>query len=219
MSSLNKFEYFTDIETAFVRRRGKHLLIGPVDWALIESWKKRGIPLRTVLSAIDEVFDGILKKGGDTRDVGSLKYCETAVERRFSQYSKASVGKHADSESAPLEESHDDFSERAIEMAEQLGLVLADLPEGIRLSIENCRNELLSEKAPDAEFFDRLDSEIDASILAPGAVEDADLIELAASEAAKFGSMENDGKGIYERFLLKAYREKHAIPTLSVYQL
>jgi len=36
-SQLNYFNYFTEIEDAFVRRRAKHLLLSPMDWALIES--------------------------------------------------------------------------------------------------------------------------------------------------------------------------------------
>ena len=42
---MNYFNYFTEIEDAFVRRRGKHLLLSPMDWALIESWKELKVPL------------------------------------------------------------------------------------------------------------------------------------------------------------------------------
>ena len=40
---LNYFNYFTEIEDAFVRRRGKHLLVSPLDWSLMESWKAAGV--------------------------------------------------------------------------------------------------------------------------------------------------------------------------------
>ena len=46
---LNYFNYFTEIEEEFVRRRGKHMLISALYWALVESWKNAGIPLHIVL--------------------------------------------------------------------------------------------------------------------------------------------------------------------------
>jgi hypothetical protein len=52
---LNYFNYFTEVEDEFVRRRGKQLLISPMDWALVESWKNAGIPLHIVLRAINEL--------------------------------------------------------------------------------------------------------------------------------------------------------------------
>src|SRR6202040_2450775 len=55
--NLNYFNYFTEIEDAFVRRRGKHLHLSPLDWALIESWKETGIPLHVALRAIEKSFD------------------------------------------------------------------------------------------------------------------------------------------------------------------
>jgi hypothetical protein len=35
---LNYFNYFTEIEETFVRRRGKHLLLSPLDWDLMQTW-------------------------------------------------------------------------------------------------------------------------------------------------------------------------------------
>jgi hypothetical protein len=55
---LNYFNYFTEIEEEFVRRRGKPLMISPMDWALVETWKTAGIPLHIVLRAINQAFDG-----------------------------------------------------------------------------------------------------------------------------------------------------------------
>ena len=41
----NYFNYFTEIEEQFLRRRGGGLLLTTLDWALIETWKDAGIPL------------------------------------------------------------------------------------------------------------------------------------------------------------------------------
>jgi hypothetical protein len=43
---MNYYNYFTEVENEFVRRRGKHMLVSPLDWSLIETWKQRGVPLR-----------------------------------------------------------------------------------------------------------------------------------------------------------------------------
>ena len=40
----NYFNYFTEIEEHFQRARGTSLfLLSPLDWALIETWKKSGV--------------------------------------------------------------------------------------------------------------------------------------------------------------------------------
>ena len=51
------FNYFTEIEEHFQRRRGTLLLLSPLDWALMETWKDAGIPLEAVLRGIDATFD------------------------------------------------------------------------------------------------------------------------------------------------------------------
>ncbi len=44
MESFNYFNYFTEIEDYFWRKRGAHLLVSPLDWAIVETWQKAGIP-------------------------------------------------------------------------------------------------------------------------------------------------------------------------------
>jgi len=39
----NYFNYFTEVEERFQRRRGTGLLLSTLDWALIETWKDAGI--------------------------------------------------------------------------------------------------------------------------------------------------------------------------------
>ena len=55
---MNYYNYFTEIEDAFVSRRGSHIHISPLDWSLIESWRERGVPLDVVLRGIHTAFDG-----------------------------------------------------------------------------------------------------------------------------------------------------------------
>lgn len=89
---LNYFNYFTEIEDAFVRRRGAHMLVSPLDWALIESWKDMDIPLAVVLRGIDRAFDAFDKQPRRHRRVNSIFYCQQAVDECYTEYRQAMVG-------------------------------------------------------------------------------------------------------------------------------
>jgi hypothetical protein len=89
---LNYFNYFTEVEEEFVRRRGKPLLVSPLDWALIESWKNAGIPLHIVLRAINRSFDAYDARPRKYRKVNSIFYCQQEVEASFAEYRLAQVG-------------------------------------------------------------------------------------------------------------------------------
>jgi hypothetical protein len=95
---LNYFNYFTEIEDAFVRRRGKHLLLSPMDWALIESWKEMNVPLHVALRGIEKSFDSWESKPRQ-RSVKSLLYCQEEVEAQYAEWLDAHVGSAAESES------------------------------------------------------------------------------------------------------------------------
>jgi len=57
METFNYFNYFTEIEEYFWRKRGAHLLVSPLDWAIVETWQKAGVPLEAVLKGIDRAFE------------------------------------------------------------------------------------------------------------------------------------------------------------------
>ena len=88
---MNYFNYFTEIEDTFIRRRGKHLLLSPMDWALIESWKEMGVPLHVALRGIERSFDSFEAKPR-RRTVKSLLYCQEEVEAQFAEWQEAQVG-------------------------------------------------------------------------------------------------------------------------------
>ena len=75
----NYFNYFTEIEEHYLRRRGTHLLLSTLDWALIETWKSAGVPLEAVLRGVDEAFDKYDQRPARSRKVNSLAYCSQAV--------------------------------------------------------------------------------------------------------------------------------------------
>jgi hypothetical protein len=101
---LNYFNYFTEIEEAFVRRRGKHLLVGTLDWSLMESWKAMGIPLHVVLRGIEKSFDSYESKPRK-RSVKTLFYCQEEVEAQFAEWLESQTGARARAADSATDES------------------------------------------------------------------------------------------------------------------
>jgi hypothetical protein len=88
----NYFNYFTEIEEHYHRRRGTTLLLSTLDWALIETWKNAGVPLEAVLRGIDEAFDKYDQRPSKTKKVNSLAYCSQAVLTAAEDMKEAAVG-------------------------------------------------------------------------------------------------------------------------------
>ncbi|MGI8783815.1 MAG: hypothetical protein ACR2L2_09250 [Acidobacteriota bacterium] len=89
---MNYYNYFTEVEEHFLRRRDKNVLVSPLDWSLIDTWKTSGIPLAVVLRGIDRSFDENRGRSRPRR-ITSLFYCHPAVARAFEEYLEAQVGR------------------------------------------------------------------------------------------------------------------------------
>jgi hypothetical protein len=87
----NYFNYFTEIEEHFQRRRGGILLLSTLDWALIETWKDAGIPLEAALRGIDAAFKRYEKRP-TSRRVNSVAYCTQEVLSVAEEMKEAAVG-------------------------------------------------------------------------------------------------------------------------------
>src|ERR1700733_4777393 len=94
MEEFNYFNYFTEIEEYFWRKRGAHLLVSPLDWAIVETWQKSGIPLNAVLKGIDRAFEsyGRSKRAAGGRALKSLAYCVDAVLDAATEAQEAAAG-------------------------------------------------------------------------------------------------------------------------------
>jgi len=88
----NYFNYFTEIEERFQRRRGSTLLLSTLDWALIETWKDAGIPLEAALRGIDSAFDRYDERPTRSKKVNSLAYCAQEVLTAAEEMKEAAVG-------------------------------------------------------------------------------------------------------------------------------
>jgi len=94
MEAFNYFNYFTEIEEHFWRKRGAHLLVSPLDWAIVETWQKAEIPLEAVLKGIDRAFEswGRSRRAAGGRQLKSLAYCVDAVLDAAAEAQEAAAG-------------------------------------------------------------------------------------------------------------------------------
>ncbi len=96
--AFNYFNYYTEIEEHFWRKRGAHILVSPLDWAIVETWQKAGIPVAAVLQGIDAAFESYARsrRGAAGRPLKSLAYCVDAVLEAAEQHAEAAAGKGPD---------------------------------------------------------------------------------------------------------------------------
>jgi hypothetical protein len=224
---LNYFNYFTEIEDTFVRRRGKNLLLSPLDWAMIEAWQDRGIPLHIVIRSIESVFDAFDKKPAQPRSIKSLFYCREEVEAQFLEWANAQTGKSDGGESPSVEGiSREDVAGFIDKAAAKLGAVEApDIAE----DLERAVSRLLALKAdlPDdiqavePSLFD-IERSIDRALMTKTNSEHLKGIKKEISEqlrSYKAGMDAEAYKNTFDLMLLKRLREDAGIPRLSLFYL
>lgn len=93
MDGWNYFNYFTEIEAYFWKKRGAHLLVSPLDWAIMEAWQKAGVPLDAALKGIDAAFESYQRsRRGAGKALKSLAYCTDAVLEAAEEQLEAAAG-------------------------------------------------------------------------------------------------------------------------------
>jgi len=143
---LNYYNYFTEIEEHFVRRRGKHLLVSPMDWHLIASWRNAGVPLNVALRGIDIAMDGYYaRQTRGASKINSLCYCHDAVMEAYAGYLESRVG-----EAAPEAGSGTDAADPAASKEDDLGkdVILTFISEKIS-EIESLLTKQNERRAPE----------------------------------------------------------------------
>ena len=222
---MNYFNYFTEIEDTFVRRREKHLLLSPIDWAMIEGWQERGVPLHIVIRGIETVFDGFEKKPGP-RSIKGLLYCREEVEAQYAEWLASQTGK--DDENRPTDPTRamndiESGIDNAIEtLARCKGSQLA---EDIERCVERLR-ALRSDMTGDLEALDKSLSDIE-KVLDQALLSKADKLHLTRIEAEIAielkpykKAMEADAyRSTFDLMLLKRLRDDVGIPRLGLFYL
>jgi len=93
MEGWNYLNYFTEIEEYFWKKRGAHLLVSPLDWAIMEAWQKAGVPLEAALKGIDRAFESYARsRRGAGTALKSLAYCTDAVLEAAEESQEAAAG-------------------------------------------------------------------------------------------------------------------------------
>lgn len=224
---MNYYNYYTEIEDTFVRRRGKHLLLSPIDWAMIESWQERGVPLHVVLRGIEAVFDNF-DKNPRPRTIKSLLFCREEIEAQFQEWAASRVG--AGSESA-AEANIPQYSPDQIR--KHIENIIADLraaPTGpISEDFERAcirLESLLPELTDDVELTDQSLTDIE-HFLDDALLKKTDKARLKAFEKEtaselreyKSGMQKDDYERTFRVMLLKRLRESVRVPRLSLFYL
>jgi hypothetical protein len=89
----NYFNYYTEIEEYFWKKRGAHLLVSPLDWAIMETWQKAGVPLEAVLRGIDRAVESYGRsRRGAGKALKTLAYCTDAVLEAAEEMNEAAAG-------------------------------------------------------------------------------------------------------------------------------
>jgi hypothetical protein len=103
MEEFNYFNYYTEIEEYFWRKRGSHVLVSPLDWAIVETWQKAGIPVEVVLKGIDRAFESYRRsrRAQAGRPLKTLIYCVDAVLDAAAEAREAAAGGGRESRSSP----------------------------------------------------------------------------------------------------------------------
>jgi len=169
MDGWNYFNYFTEIEEYFWKKRGAHLLVSPLDWAIMETWQRAGVPLEAVLKGIDRAFESYGRsRRGAGKPLKSLAYCTDAVLQVAEEGLEAAAGsapkngreakeafpreelkgylaRNADQVAAAAKKNgggHPEMSARLVEIAESVraSSVLVDSP--VKLDLEDLERRL-----------------------------------------------------------------------------
>ena len=237
---MNYFNYFTEIEETFIRRRGRNLLLSPLDWALIEDWQEREIPLHIILRAIESVFDTAEKRPDKKRTIKSLSYCKEEIEAQFAEWAEMQAGKaigsrrsavggkeetfqHSGDEMFSAEAIKNHFEKSIFELESAKEKTSGELRENFERVLSRL-NELQNDNSkPEKleESLEKLDTLIDEALIKSGGEKLAELKkEIEKNLASYKAKMETE---VYQRtfdlMLTKRLREEAEIPRLSLFYI
>lgn len=234
--ALNYFNYFTEIEEAFIRRRKRHLSLSPLDWALIEAWKKRGIPLRVVLKSINKVFDILDEYPNQLKSIKSLLYCNNEIESQYREWLDINIGKAKKDEINAAQERDNKSSLRLNQAVEKhLANIICELEKSKAKNSGELRKTLelvlkkLNLKEKDSTDLDSFESELE---LMEKDINQALLKNCDKKSLTRIrGEIEHSLKdykakiardvyeNIFDLMLYKRLREGSGIPRLSMFNL
>ncbi len=233
----NYFNYFTEVEDRFQRRRGSLLMLSTLDWALIETWREAGVPIEAVLRGIDDAFDKydakLLRGKSRVRKVNGLAWCAQSVMEAVEAMQEASTGAETAATKPTVESGFE--KERIVRYMEGN----ADKMDAVPLpsSAEEAKAEVIKRvrglamemdegRGGTLEELDRVLTVLEERLLAAvmtATPEDlmVSLREQAARELAPYrGKMQAvQIKQVQQQFLQKRLMEARGLPRLSLFYM
>jgi len=232
----NYFNYFTEIEEHFQRRRGGGLLLTTLDWALIETWKDAGIPLEAVLRGIDTTFDRYEQRPSKTKKINSLGFCAQEVLTAAEDMKEAAVGSAKQESVKQPGFQKGEIAAFLRRNAEQLEI--ATLPEKSGVSVQQLARETavrLREMATEIEGMSSLprledlerrltvaEEKLFAALLA--AMPDAEIVNVRAEADRELSAYRRTMPAaqidqLLQQYVHKRLLEKYGLPRLSLFYM
>ena len=212
------------------------MFLSPLDWALIESWQERGVPLHIILRGIEKVFDGVDSQPKRRRSVKSLMYCREEIEAQYEEWLERQVGKaetNGNGDAAETDRESSLFSDENLKAhlenaARQLEHAQAKAGSELRevLLRASLRLVELEKNFSDAESLEASLGDLE-QLIGDALLTTADAETLAALRAETEkqmsqyrGKMEKEVfQRTFDLMLLKHLREAAEIPRLSLFYL
>ncbi len=223
----NYFNYFTEIEEHFQRRRGGALLLSTLDWALIETWKDAGLPLEAVLRGIDATFDRYDAKPSKTKKINSLAYCSQEVLAAAEDMKEAAVGTDRAERPSGFDaaeiSAYLDKNAAQVEAAPGLAAVGKETAGALR---ELAQALSASQSKPRLEDLERrltvMEEKLFAVLLA--GTPDEELVAIRAEADREIAPYRRTMiaaqlEQLHKQFVHKRLLEKHKVPRLSLFYM
>jgi hypothetical protein len=231
------FNYFTEIEEHFQRRRGTLLLLSTLDWALIESWKDAGIPLEAVLRGIDAAFDRWERRPSKTRKINGLGWCSQEVLAASEQMAEAAVGTTREAQPAGVENQRiaeflthnaEAFARATEKSGDQLRALLSQDTETLHELAATFRSAAEGGATPTLSLEELelrmtvMEEKLFATLLS--ATPDEQLVAIRGQAERELSPYRGKMSGPQIQQLLKQYQNKklmelYALPRLSLYYM
>jgi hypothetical protein len=227
----NYFNYFTEVEEHYCRRRGTHLQVSTLDWALIETWKDAGIPLEAVLRGIDATFDHYERRPRKPKKINSLAFCAQEVLAAAEEMKEAAVGANRAEMPASAGLEAEEIGKFLRQNAEKLRRLRAG--ESVQLVAEECAATLtdLASTLSDTKLLRLEELEQRLTVLEEKllaaltvAATENELFELRAEADREIAPYRSKMPGaqiqqLQKQFIHKRLLEKAKIPRLSLFYL
>jgi hypothetical protein len=224
----NYFNYFTEIEEHFQRRRGSLLLLSTIDWALIETWREAGVPLAAVLKGIDAAFDKYDARKNKTRvrRVNGLAYCAQEVISAVEDMQEAAIGTARPDSTEPKADQGFEQERIAAHLeaaAAQLASAphLAEIADRLRVLAQEIRTQLPILEALEESLRVLEEKQLAIVLTTTPEAELLALRQQASAELAPYRSRmaAMQIRQVEQQFLHKRLLEKYNLPRLSLFYM